>query len=160
MTRMCFHDTVVPAGGGPEGLCPLLIQKGQTVSSDAYALHGDESFWGDDVEISRPESWEVVRPKWEYLPFGGGTRICPAQQLALTEVGYVVVRLVQQFKILENRGYRPWEEMLKDVEDDPCQQKWGSSGNDSSVSSHSRKHVHPLCYPRPSHVWVWVPSAI
>ena len=113
MTRMCFHDTVLPAGGGSDGLCHLLVKKGQTISSSTHALHRDKSFWGDDVDCFRPERWEVVRPKWEYLPFGGGTRICPAQQLALTEMGYVVVRLVQQFKMLENRDHRPWEEMLK-----------------------------------------------
>lgn len=113
MTRICFRDTVLSAGGGPDGLCPVLITKGQLVNLSTYALHRDKSFWGDDAESFRPERWETVRPKWEYLPFGGGTRICPAQQLALTEVGYVVVRLVQHFKNIENRDPKPWEELLR-----------------------------------------------
>ena len=113
MSRMCFCDTVLPAGGGPDGSDPLLVTRGQTIAWSSYALHRDSSFWGDDVESFRPERWETVRPKWEYLPFGGGARMCPAQQFALTEVGYVVVRFVQYFKSLENRDPKPWEELLK-----------------------------------------------
>lgn len=113
MSRMCLRDTVLPAGGGPDGGDPLLVTRGQTIAWSTFALHRDSSFWGADVESFRPERWEDVRPRWEYIPFGGGTRICPAQQLALTEIGYVVVRLVQTFKTLENRDPEPWEELLK-----------------------------------------------
>ena len=113
MPRMCLLDTVLPAGGGPDGLAPLLVTKGQTILLSTYALHRDGSFWGDDANCFRPERWEAIHPGWEYLPFGGGPRVCPARQLALTEVSYVVVRLVQRFKTLENRDPGPWVEALK-----------------------------------------------
>ncbi len=113
LSRRCFNDTVLPAGGGPNGSDPLLVNKGQTIAWSSYALHRDASFWGDDVEFFRPERWETVRPKWEYLPFGGGTRICPAQQYALTEIAYVVVRLVQRFKSIDSRDPKPWEELIR-----------------------------------------------
>jgi hypothetical protein len=33
----------------------------------------------------------------------GGKRICPAQQNVLTDVAYILVRLLREFKGLENR---------------------------------------------------------
>jgi cytochrome P450 len=40
---------------------------------------------------------------WIYIPFNGGPRICIGQQFALTEMGYTLVRLFQQFETVENR---------------------------------------------------------
>lgn len=34
--------------------------------------------------------------------FNGGPRICIGQQFALTEAGYVIVRLMQRFDAMEN----------------------------------------------------------
>ena len=45
---------------------------------------------------------------WNYLPFGGGARICPAQQLVLTESAYTVVRVLQEFERIESRDENPW----------------------------------------------------
>jgi cytochrome P450 len=38
----------------------------------------------------------------------GGPRICGGQQYALTEAAYVIVRLAQQFLILESRDPNSW----------------------------------------------------
>lgn len=40
---------------------------------------------------------------WEYIPFLGGKRMCPVQQMVLTQMAYVVVRILQEFQGLENR---------------------------------------------------------
>lgn len=40
---------------------------------------------------------------WEYIPFLGGKRMCPAQQMVLTQTAYVVVRILQEFREIENR---------------------------------------------------------
>lgn len=50
-----------------------------------------------------PERWENLRTTREYIPFIGGGRICPAQQMAPIEVFYLVVRFMQEFKVIENR---------------------------------------------------------
>lgn len=60
-------------------------------------MHHRKDIWGEDVEEFRPERWEGKKVGWEYLPFNGGPRICLGQQFALTEAGYVVVRLLQRF---------------------------------------------------------------
>ncbi|ODQ63276.1 cytochrome P450 [Nadsonia fulvescens var. elongata DSM 6958] len=39
---------------------------------------------------------------WEYLPFNGGPRICLGQQHALTEAGYFLARICQQFSDLSS----------------------------------------------------------
>lgn len=48
---------------------------------------------------------ELLRiPKtWQYIPFNGGPRICVGQQFALTEMGYSLVRLFQEFEAVESR---------------------------------------------------------
>ena len=40
---------------------------------------------------------------WEFVPFLGGPRICPAQQQVLTQAVYVLVRLVREFASIGNR---------------------------------------------------------
>lgn len=40
---------------------------------------------------------------WEYIPFLGGKRMCPAQQMVLTQTAYVMVRILQEFREIENR---------------------------------------------------------
>jgi cytochrome P450 len=44
-----------------------------------------------------------MRPTWEYIPFSGGPRICPAMKLVYAECQYVIVRIVREFSGLENR---------------------------------------------------------
>ena len=39
-------------------------------------MHRRRDYFGEDVEVFRPERWETLRPGWEYLPFNGGPRIC------------------------------------------------------------------------------------
>lgn len=105
-TRMALKDTILPTGGGASGYgtSPILVRKGDVVVFGFYALHRRPAVFGDDVDIFRPERWESLRPAhWSYLPFGGGFRVCPGQQLALTEIGYCVVRMVQAFERIENR---------------------------------------------------------
>jgi hypothetical protein len=54
------------------------------------------------VHIFSPDGWEHWQPKpWQYVPFNGGPRICVGQNFTLTEMAYVLVRLVQRFDRLE-----------------------------------------------------------
>ena len=66
-------------------------------------MHRDPSIWGADANDFRPERWETARPMWEYVPFFGGPRICPAQQMVFVQSAMTVVRLVQRFGRCENR---------------------------------------------------------
>ncbi|KAJ9610029.1 hypothetical protein H2200_006359 [Cladophialophora chaetospira] len=112
--REALRDTVLPLGGGKDGLSSLFVPKGTRVCYNVYAMHRRKDIYGPDAGIFRPERWETgrLRPRWEYLPFNGGPRICLGQQYALTEVAYVVVRMAQEFQTLESQDPGPWEESL------------------------------------------------
>jgi cytochrome P450 len=105
---------VLPLGGGKDGKSPVFVAKGTRVAYNVYAMHRRADFYGEDADEFRPERWESgkLQPRWEYLPFNGGPRICVGQQYALTEVSYVTVRLAQEFEKLESRDPGPWEESL------------------------------------------------
>lgn len=77
-----------------------------------YAMHRRKDIWGPDADKFIPERWDNLRPGWEYLPFNGGPRICIGQQLALTEGGYTIVRLLQCFKDIESLDHSEWREGL------------------------------------------------
>lgn len=112
--RQAVRDTVLPCGGGKDGLSPVFVPKGTLVCYNVYAMHRRADIYGPDAEEFRPERWRdgTLRPKWGFLPFNGGPRICIGQRYALTEVGYVLVRMVQSFEKLESRDPGPWEESL------------------------------------------------
>ena len=40
-----------------------------------------------------------MRPRFAYLPFGGGPRICIGAQLALTEVSLLVASIAQRYRL-------------------------------------------------------------
>jgi cytochrome P450 len=66
-------------------------------------MQRDKHFWGDDAEEFRPQRWEYVRPTWEFTPFSGGPRICPALKLVYIECEYITASLLREFSGLELR---------------------------------------------------------
>ena len=101
--RLCRRDCILPSGGGPDGRAPIFVPQGAQVTVNFGAMHRDKDIWGEDAEEFRPERWDGFEPGWHYIPFSGGPRICPGQQLALTETAYVLIRLLQEFRDIENR---------------------------------------------------------
>ncbi len=103
--RICVRDCVLPCGGGVSGEEPSLVQRGTLVDMRSNIMHRAPMFWGPDANKFLPEHWlnPNLRPKWEYLPFGGGARNCPAQRMTLTQCAFIVARLAQEFGSLENR---------------------------------------------------------
>ena len=105
-TRMALQDTMLPTGGAlaSSRSHPVYVQKGDTITISFYALHRRQDLFGSDANMFRPERWESLHlPPWCYLPFGGGPRVCPGQNLALIEVAYTIVKILQIFKSIENR---------------------------------------------------------
>ncbi|OKL61914.1 hypothetical protein UA08_02610 [Talaromyces atroroseus] len=104
-TRTAHRTTILPTGGGPDGLSPVIIRKGENVAFCIYAMHRREDLYGKDAEEFRPERWEENLPlfkdettaSWGYLPFNGGPRVCLGQDFALIEASYTIVRILQAF---------------------------------------------------------------
>ena len=110
--RRALRDTTLPRGGGPDGESPIYIRKDQGIDYSYYVTHRRKDLWGADADAFRPERWDGRKSGWEYLPFNGGPRICIGQQFALTQAGYVVVRMLQKFDAIEGVG-NTWEEKEK-----------------------------------------------
>lgn len=100
-SRRAVRNTTLPRGGGADGESPIYIRAGEEVVYNVHIMHRRKDIWGNDADDFRPERWTGRKPGWEYLPFNGGPRICLGQQFALTEAGYVIVRMLQRFDKLE-----------------------------------------------------------
>lgn len=101
--RVAVRDTVLPCGGGPDGSSPVFVPKGTIVALNNFPNYHDKEFWGDDVEEFKPSRFEGMKYTWEFTPFMGGPRICPANQQVITQAVYLLVRLVREFETIENR---------------------------------------------------------
>ncbi|MCJ1440711.1 MAG: hypothetical protein MMC23_001197 [Stictis urceolatum] len=99
--RTCTRDTVLPAGGGPNGDEPMAILKDEKVFIYFYPSHRNEKVWGSDVLEFKPERWHDRKIGWDYVPFGGGPRVCIGQHHGMAEASYVLTRLCQRFDELE-----------------------------------------------------------
>ena len=110
IVRCCARDTVLPHGGGADGSQPVLIQSGTLIDIRTNVLHRDQVFWGPDAEKFVPDCWldKDLRPKWEFLPFGGGGRNCPAQQMVLAQYAFILANFARRFEVIENRD-EVWE---------------------------------------------------
>jgi cytochrome P450 len=100
-SRAAVKDTTLPTGGGPDSTAPVFVAAGTQVHFSSHVLHRRKDLWGEDADHFIPERWEKKRPGWSYAPFNGGPRICIGQQFALTEAGYVIVRMLQRFDRIE-----------------------------------------------------------
>lgn len=110
--RIALSPTVLPSGGGAAGTSPIFVSPGTTVQFNFFALHRQREVWGDDADVFVPERWERASVKegsgsgighWDFMPFGGGPRVCPAQAMAILQVKFVVARIVREYERVECR---------------------------------------------------------
>ena len=105
--RHSVNNTTLPRGGGSDGQSPVYIRAGEEIMYNVRIMQRRRDIWGQDAEEFRPERWQGLKAGWEYLPFNGGPRICLGQQFALTEAGYVIVRMLQRYDKIENLDPKP-----------------------------------------------------
>lgn len=106
-SRMAVKDTILPTGGGHDGTMPVFVPTGTEVNFSTHVMHRRRDLWGEDADEFVPERWESARPGWSYVPFNGGPRLCIGQQFALTEAGFVIVRLLQRYETIEGLDVDP-----------------------------------------------------
>lgn len=111
--RKCIRDTTLPVGGGPDGKQPIFVRKGDVVQVNKNVTHRDRDIWGPDAEEFRPERWKGLRPYWNFVPFGGGPRRCPAQMLVTAEASYFLARLMRVYKRIEARDPNPYVGVMR-----------------------------------------------
>lgn len=78
------------------------IPKGSIVFIYPYIIHRDAR-WFPDPDAFKPERWandfEKQIPKYAYIPFGGGPRICIGNQFALMEARLILATLAQRYRV-------------------------------------------------------------
>ena len=86
---------------GPDEVAGRPIAAGTVVSMSPWVLHRHRRFWDD------PDRFDPARflpgapppPRYAYMPFGAGPRICVGAQFALTEAVIVMARLMRAFRL-------------------------------------------------------------
>ena len=78
------------------------VAKGSLVVVNTYAIQHDERFFPDperyDPERFAP-GWEERIPRYAYLPFGGGPRVCIGNGFALMEARLILAMLAQHYRL-------------------------------------------------------------
>ena len=78
------------------------VPKGSLVSVITYALHRDPRFF-DHPDTFDPErfapGWEDRIPRYAYLPFGGGPRVCIGNGFAMMEARLILATLLQRCQL-------------------------------------------------------------
>ena len=94
-------------------LCDREILPGDTVMVPIYALHRNELLW-DDPNSFRPERFEDRKevPRYAYLPFGDGPRVCIGASFALQEAVIILATLLSKFKFKPIKGHEPEPVMI------------------------------------------------
>jgi cytochrome P450 len=74
-----------------------------TIYFSPWVLHRDPR-WFVDPERFRPERWSdgstARLPRYVYIPFGGGPRICIGERFAMMEIVLVLVTLLRRFRLV------------------------------------------------------------
>lgn len=119
-TRAVIHEalrlyppafTIVREAMGPDLLpdirlsgnraASLRVHRHDVIMIAPWVLHRHEAFWPD------PDAFDPTRflpgapapPRFAYLPFGAGPRICVGAQFALTEASIALASLIQRFSV-------------------------------------------------------------
>lgn len=110
-TKMTLDESLrlyPPAWGQPrqaiedDEIDGYFIPKGAIIDLMQWNTHRHPDFW-DEPEKFEPERFlpEVAakRPKFAYYPFGGGSRVCIGQHLALLEGQLALATIAQSFQL-------------------------------------------------------------
>ena len=85
------------------------IPKGADVVVCPYTMHRHPGLWDDpdrfDPERFSPEATQQ-RPRYAYIPFGGGPRFCVGSQLGTMEAVFVVAAISRELRLRGVPGHR------------------------------------------------------
>ncbi|CAG4999191.1 Epi-isozizaene 5-monooxygenase/(E)-beta-farnesene synthase [Dyadobacter sp. CECT 9275] len=85
---------------GDDEIAGHIIPKGTSIFMSVFELHRNPHLWKNPEDFNpdrfSPDSVRN-RPKFNYLPFGAGPRLCIGQQFALMEMQLILAALVKRF---------------------------------------------------------------
>ena len=94
LTRRCVGSCTL---GG------INIARDTAIHVPLYSIHHDPKLWKDPEKFDPNRFLEASREDQDplaFLPFGTGARNCIGMKFALTEIKYVLLRLLMRFKFL------------------------------------------------------------
>jgi cytochrome P450 len=84
------------------------VPAGTTIFISPWVSHRDKR-WFDDPLLFRPERWEndlgKRLPRFAYLPFGGGPRICIGNSFALMEASLILAAMLRRYRFAQPAGW-------------------------------------------------------
>jgi cytochrome P450 len=94
-------------------LCDREVRSGDTVIIPIYALHRNVLLW-DNPDAFDPERFinRKAIPRYAYLPFGDGPRICIGASFALQEAVIILATLLSRFRFTPVAGRDPRPVMI------------------------------------------------
>ncbi|MBS0362674.1 MAG: cytochrome P450 [Proteobacteria bacterium] len=91
---------------GPDEICGQAVKKGDHVFISTWVMHRHRAYW-DDPETFDPDRFSAERsegrPRFAYMPFGGGPRICIGANFAMTEATLILAALAQKVRLRMDR---------------------------------------------------------
>jgi cytochrome P450 len=99
--RVAVRDTILPRGGGEDGMGPIAVPKGATIQLGIYLCHKRKDLWGEGVNDFKPERWEGRKKGYDFIPFIAGPQICLGQQYSIAQVAFCLVKFLMRFDRME-----------------------------------------------------------
>lgn len=85
------------------------VKKGQSVGVSFWTLHRDERWYPEPLKFD-PERWspenEAKIPRYAYVPFGAGPRVCLGNQFAMMEAQLVLATIAQHYTLTLREGVK------------------------------------------------------
>jgi cytochrome P450 len=111
-TRMVIEETMrlyppAPALSGRQAavddeICGRAVKKGAHIIVAPWILHRHQKLW-ENPDVFDPERFSPERskgrPRFAYLPFGGGPRVCIGASLAMTEACLILATVAQRYRL-------------------------------------------------------------
>ena len=84
------------------------VDKGAIVTLSPYLTHRHPEFW-DAPEAFDPQRFtpqrKAERPRYAYMPFGGGPRMCIGNNFAMTEATLILAMIAQRYRLDHVEGH-------------------------------------------------------
>jgi cytochrome P450 len=93
---------------GDDEVCGHRVRKGETITVWPWILHRHKALWREP-ELFNPENFDpeakAGRPRFQYLPFGAGSRMCIGMGFAEAEALILLSKWVAQYSFAPAPGH-------------------------------------------------------
>jgi cytochrome P450 len=90
-------------------ICNLRVPKGSVVLISPWVLHRHRRLW-ERPDVFEPQRFAperaATRPRFSYLPFGGGPRICIGAAFAMAETMLMLTTIAQRYSLRLAPGHK------------------------------------------------------